>query len=208
MNTVELPINIEGFVTIRDLGTGEIIYEGKNLIHKENMSQIIAQSFARGSNSFISEMHFGCGAAVITDSGPIVYRKPNVTGIEADLYTPTYFRIVDESDNNQPSESMDNVVVIHVVGENYSNTIITATLTSTDPTAEPTDMFNLVDISAGILAGTIIAGEFEFNEIGLKTRGDSGPNTGKLLSHFIFHPVIKTADQTIQIVYTLRIKAG
>jgi len=208
MNTVELPVSIEGFVTIRDLNTGVILYEGTNSIHKENMSNIIAQSFARGSNYFISEMHFGCGAAITETSGTITYRKPNITGTDADLYTPTYYRIVDESDKNQQASSSDSVTVLHVVGLTHSDTIITATLTADDPTANPTDIFNLVDITSGALEGTIVAGEFEFNEIGLKTRGETGPNSGKLLSHFIFHPVIKTADQTIQIVYTFRIKAG
>ena len=50
--------------------------------------------------------------------------------------------------------------------------------------------------------------EFEFNEIGLKTKGDNGLKSGRLLTHFIFHPVQKNADQTIQIVYTLRVRAG
>ena len=44
--------------------------------------------------------------------------------------------------------------------------------------------------------------------IALKTKGTAGLNSGHLLTHFIFHPVEKSHNQRIQIVYTLKVQAG
>lgn len=207
MNTQEIPVSVEGFVVIKDLTNNRILYEGRNAVHQENMSVALAQALCRGPGSFISEMWFGCGAAIIATDGTITYRKPNVTGVNADLYQPTYFRVVDESDYNRAAESADNVTISHVSGTNYADTIVTATLSNTDPLKGDNE-FNLYDYTNGSLEASIYDGEFEFNEIGLKTKGSNGLKSGKLLTHFIFHPVQKNSEQTIQIVYTLRVRAG
>lgn len=207
MNIQELPVSIEGFVVIKDLGTEEILYQGRNAIHQENMSVALCQALSHGTGSFVSEMWFGCGAAIIATDGTITYRKPNVTGSAADLYQPTYFRVVDESDYNKSADSADSVAVSHVIGTNYSDTIVTVTLSNTEPTKGASE-FNLYDYTNGSIEASVYDGEFEFNEIGLKTKGATGLKSGKLLTHFIFHPVQKSADQTIQIVYTLRVRAG
>jgi len=207
MKINELPISIETFITIKDCNTGEVLCEGSNAIHQENMSYALASALARSSSSYISEIHFGSGAALIATDGTITYRKPNVTGIDSDLYTPTYFKVVDEQDKNVSAGSTDSVKVEHVSGTNYSDTIVTVTLATYEPLASDST-YNLFDQTLATLDGTIYDGEFEFNEIGLKSRGETGLNTGKLLTHFIFHPVQKNASQTIQIVYTLRVRAG
>jgi hypothetical protein len=207
MNIQEIPVSVEGFVVIKDLTNDKILYEGRNAVHQENMSVALAQALCHGAGSFISEMWFGCGAAIIATDGTITYRKPNVTGVNADLYQPTYFRVVDESDYNRAPESADNISISHVSGTNYADTIVTATLSNTDPLKGDNE-FNLYDYTNGSLEATIYDGEFEFNEIGLKTKGSNGLKSGKLLTHFIFHPVQKNAEQTIQIVYTLRVRAG
>lgn len=207
MNIQEIPVSVEGFVVIKDLTNDKILYEGRNAVHQENMSVALAQALCRGAGSYVSEMWFGCGAAIISTDGTITYRKPNVTGVNADLYQPTYFRVVDESDYNRAAESADNVTITHVSGTNYADTIVTATLSNNDPLKGDNE-FNLYDYTNGSLEASIYDGEFEFNEIGLKTKGSNGLKSGKLLTHFIFHPVQKNSEQTIQIVYTLRVRAG
>jgi hypothetical protein len=208
MNIQQIPVSIETFIKITDLGTGEVLREGTNAIHQENMSVALANALSRNPGYFISEMHFGSGASIIATDGSITYRAPNVIGASADLYTPTYFRVVDDTSLVKAEGSSDSTVISHVVGANYADTVVTVTLANNEPLAvDP--IYNTFDITSGGLdATTIYDGEFEFDEIGLKTQGSNGLNTGNLLTHFIFHPVQKNADQTIQIVYTLRVRAG
>ncbi len=208
MKIHKLPVSIETFIVIKDLDTGDILREGSNAIHQENMSTALAQSLARGTGFFISEMHFGSGASITGIDGTITYKKPNVAGISADLHKPTYFRVVDEEDLNNPNSADNKVTMAHTNGTTYADTVITATLDYGDPEVNDS-VFNIVNGTQQSLdATTSVNGEFIFDEIGLKTRGDTGVNTGKLLTHFIFHPVEKLTNQRIQIVYTLRVQAG
>lgn len=208
MNITPLPIRIETSIVITDLDSGKELVRGSNAVHQENMSNAIAKMMSRETNFFISEMHFGNGASIIGSDGNISYREPNVTGLSADLHNSKYFRVVDDSDSNNPDTASNTVTVAHTNGTTYSDIVVTATLDYSDP--DPADsLFNIIDSTQESLdATTSITGEFEFDEIGLKTRGITGVNTGYLLTHFIFHPVEKLANQRIQVVYTLRVQAG
>lgn len=208
MNIQPLPIKIETSIVITDLDSGKELVRGTNAIHQENMSYAIASMMSRDTNFFISEMHFGNGASIVGSNGDITYRPANVNGKDADLHNPTYFRVVDENDANNPDNTSNKVITAHTAGTTYSDISVTATLDYSDP--NPTDsLFNIINSTQESLdATTTIAGEFTFDEIGLKTRGITGVNTGYLLTHFIFHPVEKQANQRIQVVYTLRVQAG
>lgn len=208
MKLETLPVSITTHITIRDLDTGEVLREGKNAIHQENMSVALATALARGSNYFVSEMHFGNGATVIATDGSVTYRLPNVAGVDADLYNDKFFRVVDATDLHNPDVAANNVVVLHSKGAAYADTVITATLDYQEPVASD-GVFNIVNSTENSLdATTTIDGEMIFDEIALKTKGTEGLNSGKLLTHFIFHPVEKGANQRIQIVYQLRVQAG
>jgi hypothetical protein len=208
MNTTSLPVTITTHIVITNADTGEILREGQNAIHQENMSQVLATALARGANSFISEMHFGKGASVTSIDGSVSYRTPNVFGSNADLYNPTYFTVVDAQDLNNPDSDNNNLTVTHTTGTTYSNTVVTATLDYSDPVANDS-VFNIVNSTEDSLnATTSVDGEMVFDEIALKTKGTAGLNTGSLLTHFIFHPVEKAQNQRIQIVYTLKVQAG
>lgn len=208
MKLETLPVSITTHITIRDLDTGEVLREGKNAIHQENMSVALATALARGSNYFVSEIHFGNGATIVETDGNVSYRLPNVAGVDADLYNDKFFRVVDSSDINNPNFAENNVTVVHPKGAVYADTVITATLDYTDPLASDS-VFNIINSTENSLdATTTIDGEMVFDEIALKTRGTNGLNTGKLLTHFIFHPVEKGTNQRIQIVYQLRVQAG
>lgn len=207
MNTQELKIGIETFITITDLTSGQVLHQGSNAIHQENMSIALSNALARNEGYFISEMWFGCGAVIIATDGSITYRSPNIVGSTADLHAPTYYRVVDDANVSRTEGSTDGVTIIHDAGTNYSDTVVTVTLANNEPQKDSS--YNIIGAtSASLDMTTIYDGEFEFNEIGLKTKGSGGDKTGNLLTHFIFHPVQKNADQTIQIVYTLRVRAG
>lgn len=208
MNITPLPIRIETSIVITDLDSGKELVRGSNAVHQENMSNAIAKMMSRETNFFISEMHFGNGASIVGSDGNISYREPNVTGLSADLHNSKYFRVVDDNDSNNPDITSNTVTVVHTNGTTYSDIVVTATLDYSDPDPEDS-VFNIIDSTQESLdATTSITGEFEFDEIGLKTRGATGVNTGYLLTHFIFHPVEKLANQRIQVVYTLRVQAG
>ena len=208
MNTTSLPIKITTHIVITDADTGEILREGQNAIHQENMSHVLAQALAREVNSFVSEMHFGKGASITATDGSITYRSPNTFGSNADLYNPVYFRVVDAQDLNNPDSANNNVTVTNTSGTTYSNTVITATLDYSDPVASDS-VFNIVNSTENSLnATTTVDGEMVFDEIALKTKGITGLNSGNLLTHFIFHPVEKSSNQRIQIVYALTVQAG
>ena len=208
MNIKPLPIRIETSIVITNLDSGKELVRGSNAIHQENMSNAIASMLARDPNFFISEMHFGNGASIIGADGNITYRTPNVTGLSADLHNSKFFRVVDDADSSNPDAKSNTVTIAHTNGTTYSDIVVTATLDYSDPDPEDS-LFNIIDSTQESLdATTSIAGEFEFDEIGLKTRGTTGVNTGYLLTHFIFHPVEKLANQRIQVVYTLRVQAG
>lgn len=208
MNITSLPVKITTHIVISDADTGEILREGQNAIHQENMSQILATALARGTNSFISEMHFGKGASVTAIDGSVSYRTPNVFGSNSSLYNPTYFTVVDAQDLNNLDSTANNLAVTHTTGTTYSSTVVTATLDYTDPVASDS-VFNIVNSTEDSLnATTSVDGEMVFDEIALKTKGTAGLNSGHLLTHFIFHPVEKSYNQRIQIVYTLKVQAG
>lgn len=208
MNITSLPVKITTHIVITDADTGEILREGENAIHQENMSQVLATALARGANSFISEMHFGKGASVTAIDGSVSYRTPNVFGSNSELYNPIYFTVVDVQDLNNSDTANNNLTVTHTTGTTYSNTVVTATLDYDDPVASDS-VFNIVNSTENSLnATTSVDGEMVFDEIALKTKGTVGLNSGNLLTHFIFHPVEKSRNQRIQIVYTLKVQAG
>ena len=52
------------------------------------------------------------------------------------------------------------------------------------------------------------SGNFIFDELGLKSKSSTGRNTGLLLSHVVFHPVEKSANRKIQVLYTIKVRTN
>lgn len=198
---------VEGHIKIWDPTTGQIYVDKRNAIHFENMSQTIANALAN-NGKYISEMHFGNGGSSIDTVGNITYRVPQVIGQEADLYNPTFFKVVDQNDTTYNTDTTsNNMIVSHTEGFNYSDIIITSTLAYNEPDSSDTT-FNLAGVSQSNLDNaTTLDDSFVFDELGLKANGDN-LGTGLLLSHVIFHPVQKSANRIIQVIYTLRFRIG
>ena len=189
-------INIDGHVKIWDPKTQEIFVSKHNAINPETMPLIIATMLQGNNDSHIYEMHLGNGGLVIDETGNITYNEvtDNLdTGIEAGLYNTTYYKVVDTTDTtNNYDPTNNNVVVTHTSGLNYTDLVVTCTLDENEPS---TDLAN---------SPVEYNGDYIFNELGLKSKGTSGKNTGYLLSHIVFDPVQKSANRVIQIIYTLR----
>ena len=83
------------------------------------------------------------------------------------------------------------MVIQHTGGNTFSDIVITSTLDYNEPSGQDA-LDNAVNLT----------GDYIFDELGIKTQA------GTFLSHVIFHPVQKSANRKIQVIYTIRITAG
>jgi hypothetical protein len=180
-----------GHICIQDPETGEVFVDKRNAINFENMSIALAYSLAGltvGNEYTLFQMAFGNGGVIYNGTGSLTYRATNTSDIDGELHNETYTKSI----ANTPSADPDNnILVDHTAGNNYSDIVITATLDY----SEPTDQDELDNAASE-------DGSYVFDELGLKLA------TGIFISHVIFHPVQKSANRKIQVVYTIRITAG
>jgi len=188
-------VGIQGHLKIWDPSNNQILINKRNSIHYENFSEALAKSISDRTTGFIAEMHFGNGAASVDTSGAITYLPPNTTGSNADLYNPTYYKIVDDNNSLNTNPARNKFEVRHISGQTYTDILVTCLLDY----GEPSDQ-EAFDNS------TSFSDDYTFNELGLKSWAGT-PNTGKLLTHVIFSPVQKALNRLIQVDYTIRISA-
>lgn len=186
---------VEGHVLIKDTDTGEVLLNKHNAINFTNMALAMARVLGgevdseSGLSYVIKKMAFGNGGTLIDGTGTIEYRSTNTDTEAGALYNKTYEKLIDGTDAILPSENTTTVQKFD--GLVYSDIVITSTLDYSEPAAQAT-----VDNS------TNLTGNFAFDEIGLITE------TGSYISHIIFHPIEKSANRKIQVIYTIRIRAG
>jgi hypothetical protein len=193
-------IFVRGHIKISDVTDKEkpvVLVDKPNAIHYENMSEAIAFSLSHRDQLYMYEMHFGNGGTAVDSTGVITYLVPNTTSQGADLYNPTYYKIVDDTDtSNNPDTNNNKMEVRHISGNPYSDIIITCLLDYGEPGTQ-----SVFDNS------TTLNDTYTFDELGIKARAiDGTAGTGKLLTHVIFHPVQKSLNRLIQIDYTVRIQ--
>ncbi len=58
-------LDISGHVKITDKATGEIIFDGDNDIHNQNMARVIARGLAHEDDSYIHSIRLGNGGTHI-----------------------------------------------------------------------------------------------------------------------------------------------
>jgi len=190
---------IQGFIKISDVSDSSrpvILVEKKNAIHYENISEALAMGLANKSSNFIYEMHFGNGGTTVDQTGIINYLPPNVNTQNSNLYNPTFFKTVDDTNETNTDPIRNKLEVRHVPGTVYSDILVTCLLDYGEP--------------AGQLAfdnSPYSEDTFVFDELGLKGWSATGAGLGKLLTHVIFHPVQKSLNRLIQIEYTVRIQS-
>lgn len=197
MNTT-MNLDIIGMVKIFDPETNEVFVDKTNAIHYENFSYALAQSVANKNTNFITEMHFGNGGTTVDNTGVITYlpTKTNIAG--DDLYNPTYYKIVDDTNAANANPLNNKMVVNHIPGTKYTDIQVSCLLDYGEPSGQAV-FDNSQDLS----------GDFVFDELGLfgYATGASGLGAGlPLLTHVIFSPVQKSLNRLIQIEYTVRIQ--
>lgn len=188
-------MNVIGFLKIFDPVTKEMFVDKTNAIHYENISEAIAQSLGNKGTAFITEMHFGNGGTTVDPTGVITYLPTNTNVQNADLYSPQYYKIVDDTSAANTDPLRNKIVVTHVPGLVYSDIMISCLLDYGEPSGQAV-FDNSQDLN----------GQFVFDELGLKGYSADGDGEGKLLTHVIFSPVQKSLNRLIQIDYTVRIQ--
>ena len=189
----QLNLKITGHVLIKDVDTGETILNRRNAIHLENMVFALASAATNTENNnglegFIYQMAFGNGGVVIDGVGNVTYNDTRTTDITDTLYNETYSKIVDGAIED---DVLNNTTVVNESGTTYSDIVVTCTLDYSEPAGQDA-LDNTTDPEA----------EFVFDEIGLVSQ------QGRLLTHLIFHPVQKSANRKMQVIYTVRIATG
>ena len=186
---------LQGHIKIFDPESEEVYVDKRNAIHYENMSEALALNVSNKNSQFISEMHLGNGGTTVDPTGVITYLPTNTNVQNADLYSPQYYKIVDNTNSANADPTRNKIEVIHTPGFIYTDIVISCLLDYGEPSGQA-----VFDNSQ------TLNGDFVFDELGLKGFTTSGAGLGKLLTHVIFSPVQKSLNRLIQIDYTVRIQ--
>jgi len=191
-------IYLQGHIKIWDPETKEVYVDKRNAIHYENFSVCLAQNAANKGTSFITEMHFGNGGTTVDPTGVITYLPTNTNVQNADLYNPTYYKIVDNTNAANTDPLNNNMTVNHTPGLKYTDIVVGCLLDYGEPSGQA-----VFDNSQNLNE------PFVFDELGLfgYVPGANGLGAGlPLLTHVIFSPVQKALNRLIQIEYTVRVQ--
>ena len=185
-------IGIEGHIKIWDPESGEVLVRRRNAINYENMSIAIASLLANeagnSGNHHIATMRFGNGGTTIDGLGTVTYKATNTNSSSGALYNQTFSQAVDKSVSGS---ALNGTEINHTSPNTFSDVITTCTLDFDSVTGEDaTD------------TATNMNGTYVFDELAIY----SGNND--LLTHVVFHPVQKSANRKIQVIYTLRIRSS
>lgn len=185
-------VSIQTKILFIDHNSGEILRQESNAAHYENFSFAVALALSDNILGTIQELHFGNGGALLNGDGTITYNPPNIIGQDAQLYNPTYYKIINDRNPLNTDPINNNIKVYHENGKLYSDIVINCLLDNNEPNGQ-----NAFDNA------TDFEGDFVFSEIGLKTYSQNGNN--RLITHAMFSPFEKSLNRAIEIQYSLRI---
>jgi hypothetical protein len=191
-------IYLQGHIKIWDPETEEVYVDKRNAIHYENFSVCLAQNASNKGSSFITEMHFGNGGTTVDPTGVITYLPTNTNVQNADLYNPTYYKIIDNTNLANTDPLNNKMTVNHTPGLKYTDIVVGCLLDYGEPSGQA-----VFDNSQNLNS------DFVFDELGLfgYVQGAYGLGAGlPLLTHVIFSPVQKALNRLIQIEYTVRVQ--
>lgn len=184
---------VEGIITITD-DSGNIVLNHKNAIHYENFSYVLGLALSGNIEGHVHEMHFGNGGSVVNGTGNITYLPPNIEGATADLYNPTYYKVISPNSSLNVDTSRNYVRVVHERGTVYTDIICVCTLEY----SEPDGQYAFDDAPNA-------ESDFIFDEIGLKNYNNV-PGNGILLTHAVFNPIQKSLNRRYVVEYVIRIQ--
>jgi len=185
----EAGLNVSGHILIRDKESGEELVNKRNAIHYGNMARVVALALSNADNEYINFIAYGSGGSTVDTSGKVIYKNPRVSesyDASGSLYNRTFQKSFTTQDDSNKIEVIQ--------GASYSDLKITSTLAYNEPSGQ-----ELFDTS------TDNEGDYVFDELGLFTNA-TDINDATMLTHVIFHPVQKSQNRIIEIVYTVRIQ--
>lgn len=193
LEQIETPlIGIEGHIKIWDPDSGEVLVRRRNAVNFENMSVAIANLLANesgGTSTYeIKTLRFGNGGTSIDGLGAVTYKATNTSSASGALYNQTFSQVIDEAVSGS---ALNGTEVSHTAPNTYSDVAVTCTIDYGAPSGQSTTD-----------TATNMNGTYVFDELALYTANND------LLTHVIFHPVQKSANRKIQVVYTLRIRSS
>ncbi len=186
-------ISVDGHVLITDVDTNEVLLDKHNAINFQNFAFAVANCLANktedSKNFYITRMAFGYGGTEIDGNGNITYKSPNVDGSNASLYNDLL-----DSNSNPYTKEVSNIEVLNAEGSPYTDMTVKVILDYDDPASAGLYLDNASNFDT--------AADWVIDELALVT--ESGYN----LKHLIFHPIQKSKNRKIEILYSIRIRAG
>ncbi len=188
-------IGMNGHILIRDKETGEELVNKRNAIHYGNMANMVANALNNQSQSYIHFMAFGNGGTSVDTAGKVVYKSPRVSEsfeASADLYSRSYNKVISSAASDPTTDKIE-----VVAGSSFTDLKVTCTLGYAEPSDQ--DLFD---------SSTDNDGSYVFDELALFSYPTDGTNitTSKMLTHVVFHPVQKSQNRIIEVIYTVRIQ--
>jgi len=188
-------VSVQGHIKIFDPNTKEVFIDKRNAINYENFSIALAQSMSNQGSGPIAEMVFGNGGTRVDPTGIITYLTPNTVGSNVSLYNETFYKTVDAKRSYSLDPARNFMETRHNAGTAYSDILVSCLLDFGEPSGQLA-FDNSTDSN----------GTYVFDELGLKSYVESGPDEGMLITHVIIHPVQKSLNRMIQVDYTIRIQ--
>lgn len=185
-------ISVDGHCLIKDADTGEVLLDKHNAINFQNFAFAVANLLANKTENsdqfFIDKIAFGYGGTVIDANGNITYKNPQVDGVNGVLYDPLL-----DANSDPYVKQVSSIDVVDAEGNPYTDITVKVVLDYDEPTTAPTldNAQNFDDPDNWVI-----------DELALVTE------TGYNLTHLIFHPIQKAKNRKIEILYSLRIRAG
>jgi len=198
-------LNVSGHILIRDKETGQELVNKRNAIHYGNMAYIVAQALTNNSAAFVHYMAFGNGATSVDTAGRVVYKTPRVTeGYEsgANLYSRTYWKPISSDASN--TETDTNYIQV-VPGVSYTDLKMVCTLGYSEPSDADT-FDSTINNEGNYVFDELALFSYPTNSALTDYPSNDRINTSTMLTHVIFHPVQKSKNRVIEVIYTIRIQ--
>ena len=129
-------IYIRGHIKIFDPETKEVFIDKSNAIHYENFSVALASSIANKGQNFVYEMTFGNGGTSVDPTGIITYLPTNTIGQNANLYNPTYSKVIDNTAIANADPTNNKMSVTHIPGTVYTDILVSCLLDYGEPSGQ------------------------------------------------------------------------